>query len=197
VATSTSPARPQSSLPCSFDGAIGGGLNINLATSASGSTINTTGTIGHGVSMTLGNGSYSTSLGGQIGGNFSVNAGNGTNTIDVTGIVGGSALLTMGNGTNSFTLDTTGQILGPTLRYTGGTRSDTVILQNGLANPFALDVIFKGGSRTLTFNTNPNPGGTPTTVASSYIDFGTGPGGSKNLTFDSPISWPFTLLNYP
>ncbi len=170
-----------------LDGTIGG--QASVFTGAAANTIDTTGgTVGGAAVFNLGNGTNMLTLGGLLG-SVSYTGGAGTNSIDLTGTVARSVVVNMGNGVNSFTLDVGAQILGPTLQYTGGTNSDTVVLQNGIINPFAVDVIFKAGTRSLTYTAGTEP-------ARDFIDFGTGPG-TKSLSIADPITWPHTVLNYP
>ncbi len=179
---------------------VGGSLTI-LAGNG-GTQVSLSGTIGGNLSVTAGNGANAVDLGNNggaffnlpgpltVGGTVNLNLGAGGNAVEFfTGTtVGKSVTMTMGNGTNTFTLDAGAQVLGRTLSFTGGTVHDTVMINNAIANVFALNVLFKNGIRELDIAAG-------TSLDSAYINFGTGSG---TKTLNSPtVTWDETIVNFP
>lgn len=187
----------------SLVGTIAGSATVT--TGAGSNTISTTdtpnnlaGTISNNLTLNLGNGTNVVTLGtsalpGSIGGSLTVNGGTGTETLSIAAPINGSAFFNMNNGTNSVTV--TGTVNGSTFNYTGGTVSDSLVIDNGTNNPYNLTVTFKAGTRSLQLG--PAAGNDGTTFSGNIsIDFGTGTG-TKAYTNNASSSGSFTINNYP
>jgi fibronectin-binding autotransporter adhesin len=174
-----------------FAGTVGKSMTIGFGNGNNTIALGSSNAIGGGLNVTVGGGNNAITLANQVAALASLSLGNGTNSVDVTGVMYSSFYVTAGNGTNTFTLDPGGQILGSTLSYRGGSGSNTVQILNGAANPFALNVTFVGGTRTIEL-------GAGISLGSATLDFGTGPG-TKNLLYDGGliVTWPQIVRNFP
>ncbi len=201
---------------------IGGTLSITAGDSANSITLgngtngtNGTGTVGA-LTVNLGNGANSLTLanGFTVNTDVSYNGGSGGNTINfgqggagATGTINGNVTIGgaggLGNGANSWTVNTGFAINGTNVSYTGGTNSDSVVIDNGITNAMNnITINFGGGTQNLQLGPPGAPGTTDGTAFdgnSFIINFATS--GTKTFTNNADESamapGSFQVNNFP